>query len=354
VKESIGKTLSALNGPILVTGHTGFKGTWLTLLLQSINIEVVGISLPPTEESLYSRANRSGKIREEFIDIRDSGKLASIVSKIKPVGIFHLAAQPLVLESYKAPLETFETNVMGTANLMDAAFKTDSTKFIISATTDKVYKNEEKGIRFKESDALAGKDPYSASKVGAEAVIAAWQQISRVNSGPSLVSVRAGNVIGGGDFSEDRLLPDIVRGFINNSRVVIRNPQSTRPWQHVLDPLLGYLMTAKSILSGEYLEAVNFGPDENSLTVGKVIEIVNSEGAMGKITNLEIQSEFANARVESQLLDLDSSLAHNKFGWKPSWTQKEAVIATISWWDLVLNQGLTCEQACENDLRLIP
>jgi CDP-glucose 4,6-dehydratase len=318
-----------------------------------LNIEVVGVSLPPIDGSLYSRANRQGKIREEFVDIREASSLRVLVEKIKPSGIFHLAAQPLVLESYKAPLQTFETNVMGTANLLDAAFKVDSTKFIICATTDKVYKNEEKGIRFKESDSLAGKDPYSASKVGAEAVISAWQQISRINSGPRVVSVRAGNVIGGGDFSEDRLLPDIIRGFTYNSQVVIRNPKSTRPWQHVLDPLFGYVMTAQSVLLGTKLDSINFGPDEKSLSVHEVVEIVNSEGALGRIPNLEIQSVTENANTESQLLDLDSSLAQNKIGWKPAWSQKDAIKATLNWWDQVLNHGVTCEQACKSDLSLI-
>lgn len=348
-----GKTLRALDGPVLVTGHTGFKGTWLTLLLEKLGVEVVGVSLPAKKNSLYQRADRFGKIQEVFLDLRDFDKTLVAVRDFKPAAIFHLAAQPLVLESYKAPRETFETNVMGTVNILDAAFEVKTTKIVACATTDKVYRNKEEGKSFKESDALGGKDPYSSSKVGAEAAIASWQQISRIKNGPKVVSLRAGNVIGGGDLSEDRLLPDIIRGFMENSKVIVRNPLSSRPWQHVLDPLLGYLMSVEKILNGIEIDAINFGPDQKSLNVNQVIEIVNKSKILGVIPNLEMPSTNSDQNIESQFLDLDSGLANKVIGWSPFWSQSKAIHSTLSWWNSVLNQNLSCEEACMRDLEKI-
>ena len=353
VIPKLGSTLVGLQGPVLVTGHTGFKGTWLTLLLEKLGLEVIGVSLPPEESALYSRANRHGKIQEHFIDIRNYDLLENCIGQSKPSVIFHLAAQALVINSYKKPRETFESNVMGTANVLESAFKVGTVKTVIAATTDKVYKNEEKGIRFKESDPLSGKDPYSASKVGAEAAITAWQQIAKLKSGPQVVSVRAGNVIGGGDFSENRLLPDIVRGYISKGQVVVRNPDSTRPWQHVLDPLVGYLMIAEAALNGFNLQSVNFGPDEISLSVREVIDAINSKGSLGPIRNLYIEEVGSQPNKESRFLDLDSNLARHELGWRPKWSQVEAIQATINWWKSVLVDNLTPEEACQLDLEQI-
>ena len=324
---------NSLGGPVLITGHTGFKGTWLTLLMESLGIEVHGMSLPPEKDSLYSRLGRQGKIQETFVDIRSYAAVEEFISNRKHAAVFHMAAQPLVIESYRSPLLTFETNVIGTANVFHAATKVRSPKAVIAITTDKVYRNENRGKLFKESDPLSGKDPYSASKVGAEAVVSAWQQISQAEGGPRFVSVRAGNVIGGGDMAQNRLIPDLIRGFSTQTPVKVRNPNSTRPWQHVLDPLIGYLMCLQEVVSGIEIECLNFGPKEPSLRVDDVVKTVQT--AWGQETLVEFE-EPANRLYESSRLDLDSTLAEQSLGWKPVWTQKEAIIQTTNWWKSIL------------------
>lgn len=334
---------------VLVTGHTGFKGTWMTLLLEKLGIEVCGISLPPEPESLYERLGRQGVIEERFLDIRDFRALEKALIEFEPEVIFHMAAQPLVLESYKKPRETFETNVMGTVNVLDIAFSIKSVKLIEVITTDKVYKNENLGNRFTEDDSLAGKDPYSASKVGTEAVVSAWQQMSKINSGPLVTSVRAGNVIGGGDFAEYRLLPDLVKGFKKGEMVAIRNPESTRPWQHVLDPLIGYLLAAAFSLRNNVTQTFNFAPKGASLSVAKVCEIATSTwGPSAKVNYVPL-----NAVAESINLELDASLAEKELNWSPKWTQEEAVGATVSWWKSLNQDGKTANELCDNDLLFI-
>jgi CDP-glucose 4,6-dehydratase len=344
----LGTRLTALNGPILVTGHTGFKGTWLTLLLQKLGIPVVGLSLPPTKDSLFTRADRTGQIEEVFQDICDSDSVRKTLAAFKPSAIFHLAAQPLVLESYKSPLETFETNVLGTANLLDAAFREKSVEAIVVVTTDKVYRNNNSGNAFIESDPLAGKDPYSASKVGTEAAVAAWQQISKISGGPKVLSVRAGNVIGGGDWAENRLLPDLIRGFNSRNLVQVRNPESTRPWQHVLDPLQGYVMALEGLLKGESLSALNFGPNFMSLPVREVVEIARKVWAQE--TTLEYLPQGFGSIAEAQSLQLDSSLAREQIAWAPHWSQEEAIISTVQWWLKVFSASKTPTEACEDNL----
>jgi CDP-glucose 4,6-dehydratase len=344
----LGSRLRELPGPVLITGHTGFKGAWLTFLLERLGVPVVGYSLAPEPESLYARANRKGAIPEEYADIRNISQVEAFLAKYRPSAIIHMAAQPLVLESYKTPRDTFNTNVMGTVNVLDAAFKTNSVEAIVVVTTDKVYRNENTGRAFIETDALAGKDPYSASKVGTESAVAAWQQISKVSGGPSVVSVRAGNVIGGGDWAENRLIPDLVRGFASGKPVQIRNPESTRPWQHVLDPLSGYLMTLEALLEGKKMSALNFGPGAESLMVREVVDIATGQWPMAE--TVAITFEEGNGNVEAKSLQLDSSLARSSLSWKDSWDQKEAVIATIRWWDKVLNQSAIAYEECQADI----
>ena len=346
----MGKALTALNGPILITGHTGFKGTWMTLLLEQMGLEVVGISLPAEEDSLFLRLNRLGKVSESFTDIRDFEQTQKKITKYAPSAVFHMAAQPLVLNSYKTPRETFETNVMGTVNVLDSCFHTDSIKAVIAITTDKVYKNINSNKRFDENDSLAGKDPYSASKVGSEAAITAWQQIALVNGGPRVISVRAGNVIGGGDFAEDRLLPDLIRGFSSNIPVAIRNPNSTRPWQHVLDPLNGYINALVHTLEGGKEEAFNFGPKEESLAVGDVASI--AADVWGRSAKTDISKDLVESK-ESLTLQLDSNLANSVLGWKPAWNQKEAVISTIKWWKKILLENEDPLSACKADIETL-
>lgn len=340
--------LKNLSRPVLVTGHTGFKGTWLTLLLESQGIEVSGISLNPEPDSLYTRLSRAGKIQENFVDIREFKSVDSVIEAVKPSVIFHLAAQPLVLKSYADPIGTFGTNVMGTANILESVTKLQERCCVIAVTTDKVYQNIETGEKFKESDKLQGKDPYSASKVGTEAVITAWKNIWEREGVHKICAARAGNVIGGGDFALDRLIPDIIRGVRDNSVVNIRNPRSTRPWQHVLDPLIGYVYSAAALLDELDLSSINFGPTEKSLPVNSVVKIASEEFFEG--LNFSIAEEDPTQPLESGLLDLDSTLARTSLGWEPKWTQQEAIRMTFTWWKNVLEGLDSPEAACEKDI----
>lgn len=349
--STLGERVKKLTGPILITGHTGFKGTWLTLLLERLGVSVVGLSLEPLSDSLFDRAHRRGKIPETFSDIRDFAAVDRFLKIHKPSAVFHMAAQPLVLESYKTPRETFETNVMGTANILDVSFKLNSIESIVVVTTDKVYRNDNSGKPFVETDALAGKDPYSASKVGTEAVVAAWQQIAQVSGGPQIVSVRAGNVIGGGDWAEDRLMPELIRGFAKDSIVKVRNPDSTRPWQHVLDPLHGYLMVLEATLGGGTFKSINFGPSSESLSVREVVEIC--QGSWPRKTNVEFSADVQDKIIEATALQLDSNYARQKLGWTTVWSQESSVISTMAWWDKVLNQAVDSQTACADDIEFL-
>jgi CDP-glucose 4,6-dehydratase len=335
--SSTSKLLST-PGPILVTGHTGFKGTWLTMLLESLGVEVVGLSLPPEQGSLYERLNRQELIPEILADIRDERIVRKTLNQFRPSSIIHLAAQPLVSESYKSPKETFETNVLGTLNILDEAFQTKFIKSIIVATTDKVYKNDESGKPYSELDSLAGKDPYSASKVAAESVVTAWQQLANVAGGPSVATVRSGNVIGGGDFSKDRLMPDLIRGFMKGAPVEISSENSSRPWQHVLDPLYGYLLVLDSLLEGRDIRSMNFGPIDTSLTVGEVSKIAAKGWGQGALLDFKLNE--VDLHLESKVLNLDSRKARVELGWTPVWNQIESVNSTIEWWKKTLQSNI--------------
>lgn len=345
---TLGQRLRELPGPVLLTGHTGFKGTWLTILLESLGVSVVGLSLAPLENSLFTRAEREGKIPEIFADICGYRQVEEFVFETRPSLVIHMAAQPLVIGSYKVPRETFATNVMGTVNILNCAFACDSVQAVGVVTTDKVYRNDDSGHAFIETDPLAGKDPYSASKVGAEAAVAAWQNIRRISGGPKVLSLRAGNVIGGGDWADDRLLPDLVKGFVAGSQVNVRNPQSTRPWQHVLDPLRGYLMAMEYLSTGQDIEAINFGPTEESLTVEKVVEV--AQMAWPTSTTIAFAENASMVISEAASLQLDATRAHALLGWEMKWNQSEAVTSTIEWWDRVLNQGVHPQEACLQDI----
>ena len=351
MNSGLGGQLRKLDGPVLVTGHTGFKGTWLTLLLEQLGVPVVGLSLPPEDGSLYRRLNRDGLIEEIYADIRNFESVDKFIKEKQPAAVINMAAQPLVMESYNKPRETFEANVMGTVNVLDSSFATQSVKAIIAVTTDKVYKNDNSGKLFRENDPLAGKDPYSASKVGSESAIAAWQQITRVQGGPPVVSVRAGNVIGGGDWAENRLLPDLIRGFISEKPIPIRNPNSTRPWQHVLDPLMGYVMALEAVLEGQDIEAMNFGPNDKSISVKEVVEICASVWLPEGVIKFEYETNTSG--IEAVNLDLDSTFARNKLGWRPYWSQIEAAISTTNWWKKVINGEITPVKACLFDIEKV-
>jgi len=322
--------LREMDGPVLITGHTGFKGTWLTLLLQQLEIPVIGFSLYPDKDSIYLKADRLGKIKEQFSDINSYSEIDGFIKKEKPSAIIHLAAQPLVSESYLNPKLTFETNVLGTVNLLTAAFEQQSVRTIEIVTTDKVYLNKNSGKKFTENDPLGGNDPYSSSKVAGEAVVAAWRKISDNKFGPSVFSVRSGNVIGGGDLSRNRLLPDLVRNVFYSSNLEVRNLKSTRPWQYVLDPLFGYLLALDKSLSDKNIGPYNFGPSENAMEVSKVIEVFYSKFDL-PITYVNQKSFY-----ESECLELDSGKAAAELGWKPRFSQEDSILITATWWENII------------------
>ena len=331
--NTLGKTLQNLPGPVLITGHTGFKGTWMTFLLEKLNVPVVGFSLPATKDSLFNRTNRVGAIPEIFEDVRNYDALEEFLERYKPSTIIHMAAQPLVLESYKKPRETFEVNVMGTVNILDLAFRNNYAKAVTIITTDKVYRNHNSKRAFIETDPLEGSDPYSASKVGAEAVVTAWQQIAKVSDGPKVVSVRAGNVIGGGDLAMNRLMPDIIRHLFFGEHLEIRNPKNTRPWQHVLDPLAGYINLTEKVINGLVIRGMNFGPNEPSLSVNQVCKIVFADK---QITLSHQVDSTLGKNYETDHLELSNLAALEKISWSPNWNQEESIVRTINWWRNVL------------------
>jgi CDP-glucose 4,6-dehydratase len=349
MENPLGQSLRELPGPLLLTGHTGFKGTWMTFLLENLNVPVVGYSLPPEKDSLFDRAERTGAIPEVFADIRDYETLEKFIEEKKPSTIIHMAAQPLVLKSYKNPRETFDVNVMGTVNILDISFKKDFVKTIVVVTTDKVYRNDNSGRAFVETDPLEGKDPYSASKVGTEAVVAAWQQISKVSGGPIVVSGRAGNVIGGGDFAQDRLIPDIIRGLISENRIEIRNSDSTRPWQHVLDPLVGYIQIIEARLRGSILDSVNFGPDATEFSVKDLVEVGSS--IFPELRNLLVFKEISKVSTEAGKLHISSNLGKENLNWKPRWTSKQSIQLAFKWWKDFIESSTDPKLLCSRDIQ---
>ena len=319
-------------GPILVTGHTGFKGTWLTMLLEYCGAEAVGLSLPADPKSLFTRANRLGKIQEEFFDIRDERKVNNFIERIKPRVIVHLAAQSLVLESYKNPKLTFDVNVGGLVNVLNVFGQIDSAEVMLISTTDKVYENTGNGKPFTENDALRGKDPYSASKVAAENAIFAWRELLKSSSNKKILTARAGNVIGGGDFSENRLVPDLVRAFSTNSILEIRNPVSTRPWQHVLEPLSGYLLLALNLYENDSLhgESFNFGPSSHSN-----FSVLNLAQEMSKYWDKVAWIDESHLNInqyEAGLLKLNCDKALHYLNWRSILSFNETVKITAEWY----------------------
>jgi len=337
-------------GPILLTGHTGFKGTWLTFLLEELEIPVVGFSLPPLEQSLYRRANRLQKIPEVFGDVRDLDLLKKTFKEFQPSCVIHMAAQPLVIESYKDPLLTFDINVLGSANVLEVSTMADCVRTIACVTTDKVYQNVNQNVKFLEGDVLRGKDPYSASKVAAESVIDTWRHLTKDRNKSSVLSLRSGNVIGGGDFSTNRLMPDIIRNIFLDDPLLIRNPDATRPWQHVLDPLLGYILSIDYSITetNPAFDTFNFGPSENSLSVREVIQISKDFYPEFEVPEL---NEIQQKSYEATSLQLDSTRANTELGWKPRMTQKQAVTSTISWWVDNLAKGVSAEVLCKDEIK---
>lgn len=315
---------------VYLTGHTGFKGSWLSLWLSAMGAEVKGYALePPTSPSLFEQAKVSDKIQSEIGDIRDFDKLNSSMSEFNPDILIHMAAQPLVRLSYKEPIETYETNVIGTVKVLEAAKNCPGLKAVVSVTTDKCYENKEWLWGYREDEPLGGYDPYSSSKACAELVTSAYRRSFMQQAGVGLASARAGNVIGGGDWADDRLIPDILRAFEVQAPVIIRNPKATRPWQHVLEPLSGYMLLVQKLYESpvEYAGAWNFGPrDEDARPVNEILELMvaqwpNSSWAL---------DENAHPH-EAQYLKLDISKARARLNWKPTWSLEQALKKIIVW-----------------------
>ena len=325
---------------VFLTGHNGFKGAWLSLWLQSMGAIVKGYSLEPnTIPNLFTEAYVGNNMESEIGDIRDLNQISKSMLDFNPDILIHMAAQPLVRLSYEEPVDTYTTNVIGTVNVLEAARKCSNLKSIISVTTDKCYENKEWDWGYRESEPMGGHDPYSSSKGCAELVTSAYRRsfFSSKNTA-SLASARAGNVIGGGDWAEDRLIPDILRAFEKSESVVIRNPLSTRPWQHVLEPLSGYLVLAQELfLNGdEFAEGWNFGPkDEDCKPVSWILDkMVENWGG-----NANWSLDKKNNPHEAGFLKLDCSKAHIRLKWKPKWNLQITLKSIVEWQLLYINEG---------------
>lgn len=317
---------------VFLTGHTGFKGSWLSLWLQALGAQVKGYALaPPTAPSLFEQANVAEGMISEIGDVRDLEAVTKSMVDFDPQILIHMAAQPLVRFSYREPVETYATNVMGTVHVLEAARLCPSLRAIINVTTDKCYENREWVWGYRENEPMGGHDPYSNSKGCSELVTAAYRSSFFSGSfGPALASARAGNVIGGGDWAEDRLIPDILRAFEGGESVMIRNPNATRPWQHVLEPLSGYLLLAEKLFQHgqEFAEGWNFGPGDRDVKPVKAIldHLVDcwGEGASWVL-------DHSSQPHEAQLLKLDISKAASRLTWSPKWTLEDALERIVQW-----------------------
>lgn len=331
------------NKRVLITGHTGFKGSWLALWLSKLGADITGYALQPPTEPNHFNLLQTG-INSIIGDIRDTEKLGRVFQEQQPDIVFHLAAQPLVRLSYKMPVETFSSNVMGTLNIFEASRKCDSVRAIINITSDKCYKNKGRSRGYRETDPLGGYDPYSASKGCSELITSCWRNsfFNPHDYGNShqtlLASARAGNVIGGGDWAADRLIPDIMHAVHQEQKVKIRNPHAIRPWQHVLEPLSGYLLLGQKLLEErkEFADAWNFGPskDENA-TVGEVAALAKK--IWSKI-DYEINM-IPNQPHETYILRLNCSKACTKLKWKPVWNGQTALEKTVLWYKAFYESG---------------
>ena len=318
---------------VLVTGHTGFKGGWLTAWLKLLGAEVIGFALPPeTQPNLYTAAGIGEHMVTVFGDIRNLAAVSALFTQNEPEIIIHNAAQALVRRSYREPVETYATNVMGTVNVLEAARHAKSVRAVVVVTSDKCYENRGSSYGYNEADAMGGHDPYSSSKGAAELVTAAYRGSFFKNSdGAAVASARAGNVIGGGDWSEDRLVPDIVRGILSGEPVVIRHPESIRPWQHVLEPVRGYILLAQRLCEQgqSYAEPWNFGPrSEDAVAVAQVAKQMIARWGKGQ---LKMEADPA-APHEAETLRLNCEKSRKRLGWEPALTLDQALDWTIDWY----------------------
>lgn len=318
---------------VLITGHTGFKGSWLAFLLAELGAEVTGYALPPVEQrSHFAMLELDRRVKHVVGDIRDQSALAAVFRESKPEYVFHLAAQALVKASYDNPVETFGTNVMGSVNVLEGVRSCDSVRSLVYVTSDKCYENVEWVWGYRENDRLGGRDPYSASKAAAEIVFAAYASsffATRTELGAA--TARAGNVIGGGDWADDRIVPDCIRAVENKKSIQLRNPAATRPWQHVLEPISGYLLLADKLRAdpARYAGSWNFGPP--SADVRTVKEVADSIAARLSGGSPEIATS-PNQPHEANLLQLNCDKAHQLLGWRPRWTVDKTLAATADWY----------------------
>lgn len=315
---------------VFVTGHTGFKGSWLSLWLQSLGAEVTGYALPPpTEPSLFDQARVAECIDSHMGDVRDLGALRECLHAARPEIVIHMAAQPLVRDSYRLPVETYATNVMGTVHLLEAVRTAASVRAVVIVTSDKCYENREWVWGYRESEAMGGFDPYSSSKGCAELVTSAYRR-SFFESGTAVASARAGNVIGGGDWARDRLIPDMIRAFSAGQSVHIRNPHAIRPWQHVMEPLSGYLLLAERLVQEgqQHADGWNFGPSEDDARpVQWIVDRLTSLWGNGASWILDAEPQLH----EAAYLKLDCSKARTSLGWRPKWSLEVALQRIVEW-----------------------
>ncbi|WP_394374095.1 CDP-glucose 4,6-dehydratase [Paenibacillus polymyxa] len=336
---------------VFLTGHTGFKGSWLSLWLHSMGAKVTGYSLPaPTSPALYELGNVENVLVESTIgDVADLEMLRRSLHKVNPEIIIHMAAQPLVRKSYEDPVQTYSTNVMGTVNVMEAARTCSSVRVILNVTTDKCYENQEWHWGYRENEPLGGYDPYSSSKACSELITSAYRRSFFQSSDIRVATARAGNVIGGGDWAEDRLIPDLIRALTNGGQISIRNPEAVRPWQHVLEPLSGYLMLCQRLyLEGEeYAQAWNFGPrDWDARSVEWIVEQMLSRWPYVHPGYKVIRQDHMH---EASMLKLDCSKALKELNWAPRWQLDRALDATIQWVVGYL-QGRDIKELCEQQI----
>ena len=336
---------------VYLTGHTGFKGSWLSIWLQNMGVLVKGYSLDVnTKPALFLQANVASEMESEIGDIRNLEQLTKSMVSFNPDVLIHMAAQPLVRLSYQKPIDTYTTNVIGTVNVLEAARKCSNLKAIVSVTTDKCYENKEWEWGYRENEPMGGNDPYSSSKGCAELVTSAYRRsfFSSCDTA-SLASARAGNVIGGGDWAEDRLIPDILRAFEKSEPVVIRNPLSTRPWQHVLEPLSGYLILAEALYvhGDDFAEGWNFGPkDEGCKNVEWILDKMVAQWGEG--ANWELDKN--NNPHEAGFLKLDCSKSANRLKWQPKWELQETLELIINWHHNYLN-GKDIKVECLKEIK---
>ena len=332
---------------VLLTGHTGFKGAWLALWLRRLGAEVTGFALDASSPSLFRLSQVDAVVDHRIVDLRDAAAVADVVRATRPQVVLHLAAQALVRASYRDPLATFATNTMGTAHVLDALRGLDDVRVAVVVTTDKVYLNRERMAPYREDDTLGGHDPYSASKAAAEIVAASYRSAFLEAQGVALATARAGNVIGGGDWSEDRLIPDAVRAWQSGTTLVVRRPDAVRPWQHVLDPLAGYLRLAEALWHAPALAgAYNFGPrTDESASVGEVVAIAREAYGSGE---WRAETE-ASGPHEAGRLSLSIDHAREVLGVVPRWPLPEAVRRTMLWYRR-LAEGASARVLCEADI----